>query len=878
MAIPSYSNHYGQHQHPAVQEVLYPVDEEISKCFATYISAHSCDHDALNAKGKQVTAQIQTIVDKWMHQQPCNDEGGPLSALCVVGGSYLLGVADEQSDIDIVCVCPSSISSEDFFAGMLQILGDEPGVQDCCSVKQATVPHICFAMEGISIDLLLCRWPSQSGKIPSVDVIYNDTLVSTMDGQSLLSLNMLRVSVRLLQLVPDVNNFQYCLTAVRKWAIARGIYGSKLGFLGGVSWAIAVGTVCQFHPHATVSQLLHFFFEMMSGWSWPLPLMMYNHVLNNCAALPQSIARLQFNPHECRSGHVMPIITPGCPSLNSAVSVTHATLQVMRREFKRAFATLNTIVDTVRCSPAASHAILVYRQANTKKISLKKKKASREGLQAEFKAACKWTQLFERRTEICFFKQHRHFIAIEVSNQGEGHINWSEYSNRTDWVVCKLRKLVEALEWTTGVVSVCPYSEPITTLSKLTSANDVLSDSEETVLSRSSAAWMVGFNVLSRSPSGGGTRMLSGANGKDGKDVETWAHRIGSVLKYFVSTAMVETSAFPCAVHYLSDESGTKTSLTDLLVDPSARLVTVAAALAVAAPPALATKTATPPLPPPASAAVAPSWADAEDDVDIVALIAESEDDADDDDDDDAAAAAASATPFAARVCMPELFTTIILPDEAEDETEMEEFPVATELTKAINPALSTGLTLAEAVEQKAVLAAANQRNPNKDECFYHEKASIPTVADHCTTLAEQKATRSSAPYVRVFSQNITTDSAVRKSAKGQSMVGFQSLLVADSIELQLQTRFASSPNTANAGEDFVVVVKGSCGAHQHHQNAELCTHCHQAVQHEWEAEHIRPNSAEEKEALVHKKCYVEHLRLLDLYEPARMLRDLCST
>jgi poly(A) polymerase Pap1 len=87
-------------------------------------------------KGKKVAAQIQTTVDKWMHQQPCNEEGGPLSALCVVGGRFLLGVADEKSDIDIiVCVCSSFINSEAFFAGMLQILGEEPGVQDCCSVN-----------------------------------------------------------------------------------------------------------------------------------------------------------------------------------------------------------------------------------------------------------------------------------------------------------------------------------------------------------------------------------------------------------------------------------------------------------------------------------------------------------------------------------------------------------------------------------------------------------------------------------------------------------------------------------------------------------------------------------------------------------------------
>jgi poly(A) polymerase len=54
----------------------------------------------------------------------------------------------------------------------------------------------------------------------------------------MLSLNGPRVTELLVHLVPKYPTFVLILRALRYWAKKRGIYSNKLGFLGGVNFAI----------------------------------------------------------------------------------------------------------------------------------------------------------------------------------------------------------------------------------------------------------------------------------------------------------------------------------------------------------------------------------------------------------------------------------------------------------------------------------------------------------------------------------------------------------------------------------------------------------------------------------------------------------------
>ena len=111
---------------------------------------------------------------------------------------------------------------------------------------------------------------------------------------------------------------------MRLWAKRRGIYSNKMGYFGGVNCNILAAFICQRYPNAAPSLLLERFFYILKDWDGPTPLMLgppYDAGLGlEC-----------WDPHYNRY-HVMPILTPAYPSMNSSMSVSRGTLEVMRNE------------------------------------------------------------------------------------------------------------------------------------------------------------------------------------------------------------------------------------------------------------------------------------------------------------------------------------------------------------------------------------------------------------------------------------------------------------------------------------------------------------------------------------------------------------------
>lgn len=162
-----------------------------------------------------------------------------------------------------------------------------------------------------------------------------------------------------------------------------------MGFLGGVNWAILVAHICLCYPNACASTILTKFFKMYSMWRWPLPVKLVkveeDTVLNlsvwdprknprdGCeppattphppahrtvapspdrathrrhrlwrsspALCAASAAELQYcwmpSPLSSPRSHMMPIITPAYPAMNSSYNVSPSTIGVMAAEFRR---------------------------------------------------------------------------------------------------------------------------------------------------------------------------------------------------------------------------------------------------------------------------------------------------------------------------------------------------------------------------------------------------------------------------------------------------------------------------------------------------------------------------------------------------------------
>ncbi|KAF1326266.1 polymerase, partial [Globisporangium splendens] len=329
------------HLVPAVGSVVenatlvQEIDPSINSSFLEYVDELSpTDAPEAREHKMQVLKLLSDLLTRWVkqvgHERGLSEEHIALtSGSLFLAGSYRLGLNDPNSDIDAVCVVPYHVTHEDFFSSFSKTLEHTDGVTHLAPVPNAYVPLISLSFLGVSMDLLFARLPMSC--VESHQEIDSDHMLVGVHAASMKSLNAPRVSSMLLCLVPKRRVFRIVLRAVRTWARRRGIYSAKLGYLGGISWAILVAFVCQLYPDAEPAKVFVRFFQVMSEWQWPQPVML--NVIYD--------AGLGFEMWDPRQNiydraHIMPIITPAYPHMNSSVQVSQSTFSVIYEEFWRA--------------------------------------------------------------------------------------------------------------------------------------------------------------------------------------------------------------------------------------------------------------------------------------------------------------------------------------------------------------------------------------------------------------------------------------------------------------------------------------------------------------------------------------------------------------
>jgi hypothetical protein len=117
--------------------------------------------------------------------------------------------------------------------------------------------------------------------------------------------------------------YRVALRVVKYWAKQRGLYSNVLGFLGGVNFAILVAFVSQQFPNACPFTLVQKFFAIYSMWNWPVPVFLRNY---EDLKFKDSDGRYLpvWNPYVNYKDrlHIMPIITPAYPAMNSAYNIS----------------------------------------------------------------------------------------------------------------------------------------------------------------------------------------------------------------------------------------------------------------------------------------------------------------------------------------------------------------------------------------------------------------------------------------------------------------------------------------------------------------------------------------------------------------------------
>ncbi|KAL7554996.1 hypothetical protein ACHAWF_018954 [Thalassiosira exigua] len=275
-------------------------------------------------------------------------------------GSYRLGVHTPDADVDCLVLAPPHVTREDFFGSWVDILKGEERVAELHPVSSAYTPVIKFEMDSVKIDLIFARvnnskWLTEqqtkmtrSSNDPDDDadeapaerreMSVDDAVLVGLDETSVRSVNGVRVAQFLLDMVDGkqtrMDNFRLTLRAVKEWARVHGLYSNVLGFLGGVNWAILVCWVCKRNPDAPASQLLHLFFRTYASWKWPSPVMLSKQRHPPKGVQPLPIWDPQENYRDAK--HLMPIITPCYPQMNSSYNVGEPQLRRLRDELRRA--------------------------------------------------------------------------------------------------------------------------------------------------------------------------------------------------------------------------------------------------------------------------------------------------------------------------------------------------------------------------------------------------------------------------------------------------------------------------------------------------------------------------------------------------------------
>ncbi|KAE8402293.1 hypothetical protein BDV37DRAFT_252603 [Aspergillus pseudonomiae] len=227
--------------------------------------------DAEIAQRKEAFELIKQLVNQRDANLPADTRLDLLFAVVPVG-SYGFGVWNSSSDMDILVI--GQVSPRTFFALIMAKLrrATDGEVVLLRKVKAASGTMLELEVRGIRVDLQYCAatrvaesWP-HALELPAGDSTFD------LPMQSLLKLNSLRDMHYLQRTIPDLASFRLAYRFIKMWAQRRGIYSSKLGYLGGIHITLLLARVCtlSFRQAGTISaaDIITTFFKHYAQFDW----------------------------------------------------------------------------------------------------------------------------------------------------------------------------------------------------------------------------------------------------------------------------------------------------------------------------------------------------------------------------------------------------------------------------------------------------------------------------------------------------------------------------------------------------------------------------------------------------------------------------------
>lgn len=277
---------------------------------------------------------------KGLPQGILNEAGGKVFTY----GSFELGVYGPGSDIDTLMVAPKHVTREHFFEHIPGLLRKEfkaDEITELTPVPGISVPIIKLELCGVSVDLIFCSL--QLSSVPKSQELSDLNLLRGLDDTDLRCVNGTRVTRRILDLVPQTKVFRMALRAIKLWAKSRALYGNIVGYPGGVAYAMMVARICQLYPRSAAPNIILKFFFLMRKWNWPSPVILQHH-----EEAPLQLREWDPSVYGGDKRHLMPVITPAYPRMNSCHTIGPSTKMVLLREMERAEGIMRDIYNSQR--------------------------------------------------------------------------------------------------------------------------------------------------------------------------------------------------------------------------------------------------------------------------------------------------------------------------------------------------------------------------------------------------------------------------------------------------------------------------------------------------------------------------------------------------
>ena len=253
--------------------------------------------------------------------RPCCRRSAGSDAEVFPIGSYRLGIAEADSDLDIVVV--GRVGRARFVAGLSDELTRTPGVSGVRAVASATSSAVRFVASGVHVDVAFARWPDEV--LPAAPEALSLADLERFDTDSVRALTGCRDAVALLGDIVATGGtaeFLAVALAVKRWARARQINAQAFGYPGGLAWAVLAARACVAAESGEDAEaIVERLFEDLSTHAFPRPIALSDAAARGFAPGPRD---------------VMTVVTPSAPYRNAARSATPATRAVVLAEARRA--------------------------------------------------------------------------------------------------------------------------------------------------------------------------------------------------------------------------------------------------------------------------------------------------------------------------------------------------------------------------------------------------------------------------------------------------------------------------------------------------------------------------------------------------------------